>query len=178
MKNIQSKVESLLFISNKPLTCKQIAKILNIEENEVKKVLESLIKKFNTKESGIHISKIQSAQAEKFSFVSNPDNYEVLKEFVKSEINTDLTRPALETLTIIAYLGPITKVMIEKLRGVNCSLILKNLLLRGLIEEEQKESDLYYSVSQDFMNLLGITDIKALPDYEELKNNNVLKQLV
>jgi len=62
------------------------------------------------------------------------ESSEIVEKFLKEELTGEMTRPQLETLTIIAYRGPMTKMEIEQIRGVNCSLILRNLLMRGLVE--------------------------------------------
>ncbi len=105
--------------------------------------------------------------------MSHPDHAELVASFLKDETSGELTRPALETLSIIAYRQPITKPELEQIRGVNCSLILRNLLLRGLIEdkEDSKRMQTVYRVTMDFVRLLGLSSMDQLPDYQSLREH-------
>ena len=104
----------------------------------------------------------------------------MVKKFIKSEISDELTKPALETLTIIAYRGPISKAELEIIRGVNCSLILRNLLMRGLIEagEDRKKMVVLYNITFEFLKYLGLNQLSDLPDFEKLNRNNNLDKLL
>jgi chromosome segregation and condensation protein ScpB len=82
----------------KPLAYKEIIKLLECKDDEFKKLLLQLEEKYNTEESGIHIL----INNQKVQFVSHPDNIKVLKEYFNDELSGDLSKPSLETLTIIA----------------------------------------------------------------------------
>ena len=84
----------------------------------------------------------------------------------------------MEALTIIAYRGPIAKGDLDKIRGVNCALILRNLLLRGLIESKEVKGEDYYQVSLDFIKFLGVSDVSQLPDYQRLHNEVTVEQVL
>ena len=166
--NIKSQIESILFVASKPLTIKKIAQAIKRDLKEVEKVIEELKIKYNNDNSGIYIL----SNGSEVQMSSNPKNIEFVDMFVKNEINGELTKAQLETLTVIAYQGPISKPELEQIRGVNCSLILRNLLLRGLIEEKQdnKTKQIFYSVSFDFIRFLGINNLEELPNYDKLHN--------
>lgn len=174
--SIISQIESILFVASKPLTVKKIAKVLNLEENVVQESLENLVIKYNIHDSGVLII---SSNGD-YQMVSNFENKEASEKFVKAEISGELTRPQLETLTVISYRGPLTKPEIEQIRGVNCSLILRNLLMRGLIKEHVDSTGLLskFEITIEYLRHLGLVDIKELPDYEILHNHEyVLKAL-
>jgi len=116
----------------------------------------------------------------KYQMVSAPENAKVVQEFIKDETTGELTRPSLEALTIIAYRGPISKIDLDRIRGVNCALIIRNLLLRGLIEAktDSKKKETYYSVSFDFIRFLGINNIVDLPDYKKLNEDDTLDKFL
>lgn len=174
--SLESKIESLLFISNKPLSVKKIVELTQSESEKVKGALADLIKKYNAAESGVNILK----NGQNYQLATGSANRKLVQEFIKDEMTGELTKPSLETLTIIAYRGPITKPEIEQIRGVNCSLILRNLMIRGLVETEENKKELktYYRITFDFMRFLGLTDIQQLPDYEKLNKNEDLAQLL
>jgi segregation and condensation protein B len=145
-------LEAILFAVAKPLTLKQLAKELQISEEIVMEAVAALKEQRNREDSGIHVIE----QDGKIQLVTNPAVAEEVTRFLKQEASGPLTRPSVETLTIFAYRGPITKPEIEQIRGVNCGLILRNLLIRGLIEERDDIERLLpvYTVSLDFIKKL------------------------
>ncbi len=174
--SLLSQIESILFVAGKPLTAKKIAKVLSCDEKEAQIALENLVNKYNIFESGVVIISNNGD----YQMVSNAQNKEAAEKFIKAEIGGELTKPQLETLTVISYRGPLTKPEIEQIRGVNCSLILRNLLMRGLIKEHGDPTGLLskYEVTVEYLRHLGLNDIKELPDYDFLRNHEyVLKTL-
>ncbi len=173
---IKNQIESILFISNKALTIKQLADLVGRQKAEVEIVLESLKEEYNKDNKGIkiieHNGKVQMA--------TDTASSEIIEKFLKQELTGEMTRPQLETLTIIAYRGPVTKMELEQIRGVNCSLILRNLLMRGLIESklDKKIQTTIYNVTLDFVRFLGLTEISQLPDYEKLSTHETIESLL
>lgn len=167
--NLQAKIETVLFLSVKPLSLKMLAKIFGAEKPDIEKAAGIMKEKFGP-DSGIMLMENNG----ELQLVSNPACSKYAKDFVKEEVSGPLTRPQLETLAIIAYLGPVHKFVVEEIRGVNCSLILRNLLMRGLIEEKIAER-IEYIVSTDFLRHLGLTSVKNLPDYDKIRNIESLK---
>lgn len=111
-----------------------------------------------------------------WQFASNPKNGSYLEELMKNEFNQELSRSALETLAIIAYKGPISRIEMEYLRGVNSSFSVRNLLMRGLIEriENPKDARSYlYRVTFDFLKHFGLTNMKQLPRFEEFNKQKI-----
>ncbi|MFC1613610.1 SMC-Scp complex subunit ScpB, partial [Patescibacteria group bacterium] len=160
---IKSKIETILFISNRSISVKELSKIFSVGSDEIIKIMDEFMKEYNTENSGIHIIKHKGwmPKSAGFQMVTNPQNADLSRQFVKDEMSGELTRPSLETLSIIAYRGPVSKTEIEQIRGVNCSLILKNLLVRGLIEvKEDKEKMIsIYNITAEFLKHLGVNDI-------------------
>ncbi|MDD4290528.1 MAG: SMC-Scp complex subunit ScpB [Patescibacteria group bacterium] len=171
-------IESLLLLSDRPLSIETICKKIDLSKKETSILIEELKNKFNNEESGIHILESWG----KIQFTTNPKCENIVKDFVKEEINSNLSDASLETLTIIAYRGPITKSEIEQIRGVNCSVILKNLLIKGLVEYEFNKEKMAedYNITIDFLKYLGINQVNELPNYEKLNTsetiNNILNQ--
>ncbi len=171
-----SQLESLLIASGRSLSLKELSKILKTDSKQIEKILEDLKEDYKNNQRGLAIVK----NNHKYQLTSSADNADLVSEFLQEEVSGELTQPSLEALTIISYRQPITKEEIERIRGVNCSLILRNLLIRGLIEEKfykQKQANYYY-ISLDFVRHLGISDITELPDYEKLSSQESLNESI
>ena len=171
-----SQVESILFVASKPLALKKISKAIGVPDSQVAEALGALVLKYNQPDSGVVILQ----NNDEWQMVSNPENKAVSEKFLKAELSGELTRPQLETLTVISYCGPITKPELEQIRGVNCGLILRNLLLRDLVKESEDPANLLptYEVTMEYLRHLGITSARELPDYETLHNHDyVIKML-
>ena len=174
--SLKSKIESILFISVRPLSATKIAELVGSDKEEVKKELDNLFIEYNQKEKGINLQKIGS----NYQMVSNAENSKLISEFLKEEVTGELTPASLETLTVIAYRGPITKTELEMIRGVNCSIILRNLMIRGLIEEIEDKKNMVqkYQITFDFLKHLGLTETAQLPDYDKLNSEESLVKLL
>ena len=169
--DIISILESVLFVASKPLAVNKISKSLGVEKEKIEESLNSLENKY-TAVSGIHLLRV----GDDVQLVSNPDNTEFVEKFVKTEFKEDLTKAQLETLTVVAYRGPISRPEIENIRGVNCAVILRNLLIRGLVNEFEDKDHLLpvYELSIDALRFLGLNRLEDLPDYDSLHSNELL----
>ncbi len=173
---IKNQIESLLFISHKPLGIAELAKITSAEKNHVEEALLELRQEYQAKDGGIEFLTLN----EKYQLATRAENADLVGKFLNTETTGELTRPSLETLTIIAYRGPISKTELELIRGVNCSLIIRNLMIRDLIEanEDKTRATTVYSVTFEFLKHLGLNSISELPDFERLNRNNNLDKLL
>lgn len=173
---MKSKIESLLFVAGKSLSVKKLAEILDSKKENVEKCLEELKEEYKSRDGGIILLK----NGDEYQFATSPKNSELVSQYLKEETEGELTRPQLETLSVIAYRGPITKPELEQIRGVNCSLILRNLLIRGLIEEEEdaKSTEPRYKISFEFLRHLGVSNVEELPDYKKLSGSEILQNIL
>lgn len=176
MNALSAKIEAILFLSSRPVSIKKMAKITQSSEEEIRQAVEVLKEKRNVVFSGMHV--FENDQAVELG--SNPEFSDILQTVTKEESESDLTPPQLETLTIIAYRGPVTKAEIEHIRGVNCTIILRNLLMRGLIIEQKNVEKIQpeYIVSTELLRHLGVAAVQELPDYERLHNHEKVDQLL
>lgn len=172
---LQTQLQALLFASAKPLSVRQIAGHISLSVQEVETGLAELTAYMNTEESGIHVMKA----ADGYQLVTNPVCADIVGRLTKDEAG-ELSRPSLETLTVIAYRGPITQPELEAIRGVQCSLILRNLLIRGLIVERDDagKGEPVYTLSSDTLRYLGVHSEKELPDYAVFHGDVRLTKLV
>jgi len=174
--NLKSSLEALLFVAAKPLKVKDLADLVKSPLDKVVEALDELIEDCVKNNRGVALIK----QGSSYQMVSSPEQANLVKEFIKDETMGELSRPSIEALTIIAYRGPITKTDLDRIRGVNCALILRNLLLHGLIEAivDKKKDETYYSVTIDFVRFLGINDVSQLPEYERLSKDDSLDRML
>lgn len=167
--SLQSQLESLLFVAIKPLAVKELVSLTGAKSNEIIKALESLVLDYKNRESGLNLINNNN----QYQLTTAPANAGLIQEFLKDETSGELSQPSLEALTIIAYRGPIGKLELERIRGINCSLIIRNLLIRGLIEEkyDKNSAENFYTVTHDFIRYLGLSSLRDLPEYEKLRGD-------
>lgn len=176
MNTLESTIESLLFLESKPLTIKKLVKLCESEEAAVIAAVEKLQQQYTERNGGVTVV----YEGENVQLMTAPRNAEFITQYLNAEETGELSRPSLETLTIVAYRGPVAKTEIELIRGVNCSLILRNLLIRGLVEEvgETEIGSPIYRVTLDFLRLLGVNTAAELPGYQDLNSNIHLQELL
>lgn len=174
--DLAPQIESILFVASTPLSLKKIARVLEVDEREVKEAIELLKDRYHGHASGIHI--VESGDM--IQMVTNPNHRDVVEHFTKAEMSDELTRAQLETLTVIVYRGPITRPELEQIRGVNCAIILRNLLVRGLIVEKESKEALMplYEISIDTLRFLGISSAVELPKYKELHTHAHIERVL
>lgn len=173
---LKSQIESLLFVAIKPLAVKELAALINVKTKEVEEALVALEEDYKAGDRGLSLIKNNN----QYQLTTVPANAALVQEFLKDETNGELSQPSLEALTIIAYRGPIGKLELEKIRGVNCSLIIRNLLLRGLIEEkyDKAREENFYTVTHDFIRFLGINSVSDLPEYKKLRSGEEAQVII
>lgn len=165
---IKSIIESILFVSGEPIKIKKIAAVSKLSSEEIKNGIEGLKQDLVSANRGVRIFE----KEDEIQLVTNSENAEYINDFLKNELEQGLTRASLETLAIVAYRGPLTRMEVEQIRGVNCSFALRYLLLRGLIDRVENPNDSrswHYKISFDFLKKLNFARIEDLPRYEELK---------
>ena len=180
MSSLESKIESLIFCSPKPIKIGEIIKIFSESEKSdfsEKKVLENikkLINKFKSDDFSFEI--IESGGG--YQFLTKKDYSRLNEILLKQQSKRRLSISALETLSIIAYKQPVTKSEIEKIRGVNCDYTIQKLLDKELIRIEGKSDKvgrpLIYSTSEKFMDYFGINSLEQLPtikDFQKEENS-------
>src|SRR3989338_11621778 len=173
---IKSKIEALLWVAGKPLSAKKIGELVGEKEAEAAVALKELQEQYIAAASGIQIFGTGS----QWQMGTSGECADIVAEFVKQEFAGELTLPQPETLTVIAYRGPISKIELEIIRGVSCSLIIRNLMIRGLIDEEfdGKIKQSKYRISMEFARHLGLPSIEALPGYASLHSHEVIQTLM
>lgn len=167
--NIQV-VEALLFASEGPLTAKKIREVIPEvgTESTIKKLINEIDEKYSLQNSPYKIIELAGG----FQIVTREEFSPWLAKLYKSRSQTKLTRKGLETLSIIAYKQPITKLEVEKIRGVNADGVIRTLAERNLItvtgREKAPGSPLLYGTTDYFLEYFGLKDISHMPKLKEM----------
>jgi len=169
---ISAAVEAILFVYGEPMEIKKITKLLKTDEAVVKEALKNLEQEFSAENRGLKLIFKDSPAGGSAQLATKPDFASFLENFIKEEFKENLTPASLETLSLITYLGPVSRSQIDYYRGVNSTFILRSLLIRGLVERypDPKRTNIYlYEVSFDLLKYLGISKVEELPEYEKFK---------
>lgn len=168
-------LEALLFVHGEPLAIKKIAAILNIGIEEAEQAIDAFKEKLDSSDRGLALVNNQSS----VQLVTKAALAPVIQEFVKKELTEDLTPASLEALSLIAYLGPLPRARLDYLRGVNSSFILRNLMMRGLVErspDPERPSLMLYRATIDLWKHLGVEGQERMPEYEKFKNLGTMEE--
>lgn len=165
--NLESKLEALLFWKGEPMTKKKIETALGCSKDELKEALSKLEE--NLAKRGLRVMH----NDDEIEMRTAPEASTLIEKLTKEELVRDLGKAGLETLSIILYKSPVKRSDIDYIRGVNSSFIIRNLLIRGLIERVTEKEGLgrgyTYKPSIDLLAHLGIAKIEDLPEYVKVK---------
>ncbi|MBU2566095.1 SMC-Scp complex subunit ScpB [Patescibacteria group bacterium] len=167
-------IEAVLFSAAKPLTVKKLADICEAKVKDVEQALVELEEILNDR--GVMLQQHE----QEYELVTVPEVAEFVKKVIKDEEQGELTRASLEALTILAYRGPMTRPELEQIRGVQSAMILRNLMIRGLVEQkdDQRLGQPTYAVTFEFVKHLGLKSIDDLPDYSELRGHTAVADIL
>lgn len=172
---LESKIEGLLFYKGEDVEIKKLAEFLDASIEEIKEALDKLENSLQNR-GLVLVRKDDSVVLGITSELSS-----LIESIRKDEITKDLSKASLDTLSIILYKNEISRSEIDYIRGVNSSFILRNLIVRGLIERIADPKDsrkLLYRPTFETLSFMGITAIDQLPNYKEVQSQlqEVLKQ--
>lgn len=165
MDELQTQLESILFVANKPAPVSMLAKLVEKDEPAVLAALQQL--QIARKDSGIIVMEANG----QWQLGTNPQNVNLVKSYLTADLREKLTDATVEVLGIIAYRQPISKTEIEAIRGVNCQYSIRQLLMRGLIEKAVNPNDsrsTYYQLTTEFLQHMGLQSVSDLPEFEKL----------
>ena len=172
--NLVSVLESLLFIvGDEGLSLDEIKNILDVNDNDVKMTIHNLIESYKNNSRGIEIAFLGN----RLKLITKKENKKYLQKLVDIKDDEHLTDAALETLAIIAYNQPVTRLMIDEIRGVSSSYLVRKLIYKNLICEvgrsEAAGRPVLYGTTPLFLDYFGLKSIKDLPNIEITKDDSV-----
>ena len=169
MENIKYIIESLLFVAEEPLTVDRIKRILTpAEATEIRAAVTELSAEYETREGGFYLDEVAGG----YQIRTRPEYNEWIKKLIQPK-PLRLSKPALETLVIIAYKQPIIRSDIEHIRGVDCGGVLRVLLERKLIRilgrKELAGRPLIYATTKRFLEVFDLKSLRDLPTPKEIE---------
>ena len=169
---LKSLIEAIIYVAPEPVTLDTLVKSIEGEERDrVRGVLQDLIVEYELPMHGIQIRQVAGG----YKFSSKPEHHEVLRKFVKSlKPLVRLSKPALETLAVIAYRQPVTLPEIDAIRGVDCGGVIHTLLEKKLVVTSGRKNvvgrPILYRTSRDFLVHFGLKDVSELPSLKEFED--------
>jgi segregation and condensation protein B len=168
---IRFALEALLFSSDKPLLIQQLKNVFEgLRAEDLRNILEELKSEYEKQSRGIRVLEIAGG----FQMVSAPEYGSFLKKFYRQAKKERLSRPALETLAIIAYKQPLTRLEVESIRGVNTDGVIASLLVKGLIRVAGRRRaagrPYVYATSRKFLEYFGLKSLSELPEISVKEN--------
>jgi segregation and condensation protein B len=165
---IRGVVEALLFVNEKPVALDQMKKVMEtVTLGEIKKVIAIIEEEYEQRQSGMKIVEIAGG----YQMLSNPHYAGYIRSFYKTKHKEKLSRPALETLAIIAYKQPVTRGDIEIIRGVNSDGVVAHLLgkelIKGVGRKEVPGRPFLYGTTKQFLEYFGLKSLEDMPRLEE-----------
>jgi segregation and condensation protein B len=165
---IEQKIEAILFWKGEPISRKKLAEILKVGQVEINEGIEKL--KIILQGRGIVLQEKEND----ITLGTAPELSKLIEDLQKEELNKDLSKASLETLSIVLYKNGASRAEIDYIRGVNSSFTLRALAIRGLVEKMTDPSDnrrYVYRPSFELLSFMGVTSVEELPGYGEVNNN-------
>ncbi len=173
--NAKRILEALLLVTDKPLLIEQAREVLgaDVDPADVRRLLNKLAQQCAQENRGIRIQEV----AEGFEYITDPELAPYVLKLTRRVRSVRLTKPSLETLAIIAYRQPITRLEIEQVRGVDAGGVLETLgklnMVRIVGRKETVGRPILYGTTRDFLDHFGLKNLEDLPSLEELKAGSV-----
>lgn len=165
---IEKKIEAILFWKGEPVSLKKLQDILKVSKEEIAGAVLKL--KENLANRGIALME----KGDEITLGTIPELSSLIETLQKEELNKDLSKASLETLSIVLYKNGASRAEIDYVRGVNSSFILRALSVRGLVEKitDPKDNRRYiYKPSFELLSFMGIKSVEELPEYNEVSNS-------
>lgn len=167
--NLKAAIEALLFSSDRPITLEQMKPVVGLDTTAIRNVLQELAAEFETAGRGVRIVEVAGG----FQMITAPDFSPFLKKLYKQRKVEKLSKPALETLAMVAYKQPVTKIEIESLRSVNIDGVVNTLIEKGLIRIAGRRKapgrPFVYGTTRQFLEYFGLKSLEELPKIENFQ---------
>lgn len=169
-RDLKSAIEALLFVSSNPLSLDKLKGIFEeVTQEQVELQLQAIRQEYEDRNAGFMLVEVAGG----YQLATTPENASWIRKFKSVKVSSKLSKPALETLAIVAYKQPITRTEVELIRGVNIGGIMRNLMERRLVKIVGKKDipgkPMMYGTSLEFLQYFGLKDLSALPTLKEFQ---------
>lgn len=162
--SLDIKLEGILFYKAAPVKFAALCKLLDVSAEELNTAITALRTRLASGATRLIVSETEA------SLVTAPDLDSLIEQLRKDDLKRDIGKAGAETLAIVLYQGPVSRGDIDRVRGVNSSYILRNLMVRGLVEKTSNPKRIEYQITTELLAHLGITNKRELPQYNEIVN--------
>ena len=162
-------LEGLLFVVGEDgLTLEQIEDVLTIDEDSAKELIKELKKDYEDENRGLRIDFLGN----RFKLTTKFEHREYYQKLIENPETNSLSQAALETLAIIAYNEPITRIQVDAIRGVGSTSIIRKLVAKGFIKESGRSElpgrPILYETTNEFLDYFGLSSTEDLPNIEDI----------
>ena len=173
---VESAIEAILFVSGEPVRISRIADVLGVAENEIELAADRLRDSYSTVRRGIRLVRLDDT----LQLCSSPEYADYIRRALEARKPPQLTQPALEVLSIIAYFGPVTKAYIEQIRGVDSSYTVGLLQDRELVEScgrlPAPGRPMLFRTTHVFLRTFGLESLNELPELPQVEGTDDEKE--
>ncbi len=169
MREQEAAIEAILFACGEAVEAEKLAKALEMDTESARRLVHGMMERYDSEERGIHIVELDGA----FQMCTRPEMFDYLVRIAKQPRKAVLTDVVLETLSIIAYKQPITKLELEQIRGVKCDHAVNKLIEYNLVKEvgrlDAPGRPLLFGTTEEFLRSFGVQSLADLPPVNRLK---------
>lgn len=176
LKQAESIIESVLFAAGDAVDVEKLSDILDIDMKSTRAIITALADKYDREMRGIQIIRLEDS----YQMCTRRDYQEYITKLVEPRRSQSLSNAAMEVLAIVAYKQPVTRAVIEQIRGVSCDTLVNKLLEKNFIEEvgrlDTPGRPMLFGTTEEFLRCFGIESLAELPDFEEENPEDLVTQ--
>lgn len=166
-------VEGVLFAAGDAVDLEKISDILDIDKKSTRAIITALADKYEAENRGIKIIKLEDS----YQLCTKPELHDYIAKLAEPRRTQTLSNAAMEVLSIVAYKQPVTRSVIEQIRGVSCDMLVNKLVEKNLIEEvgrlDAPGRPMLFGTTEEFLRCFGIESVKNLPQYDAIGEENI-----
>lgn len=175
--NLKSVLEGLLFVvGDDGLTLDQIMNIMELEEEDAKKVLMDLRSDYDNNDRGIRINFLGNT----FKLTTKAEHKDYYQKLIENSQNNNLSQSALEILAIVVYNEPVTRVQVDNIRGVSSSQMMRKLVAKGFLKEvgraDMPGKPILYKTTNEFLDYFGLSSKEDLPKLDSSAKEDIIEE--
>ncbi len=173
LKDAEAIIEGVLFAAGDSVDIERISDILDIDVKSTRAVMTALMDKYDSENRGLKIIRLEDS----YQMCTRGEYNEYISKLAQPRRAQTLSNAAMEVLSIVAYKQPVTRAVIEQIRGVSCDSLVNRLLERNLIQEigrlDTPGRPMLFGTTEEFLRCFGVTSVTDLPDYEKISSEQI-----